>query len=66
METGLAGDKKAIRDKEMSPALERQPCHREGCTERAVWHQTSLMDVGASRCQRPLLTGPSFPSLSSR
>ena len=31
METGLAEDERAIRDKEMSPALGLRLCHSEGC-----------------------------------
>lgn len=48
METGLAGDKRAVRDKEMSPALELWPCRSEGCLDRAVWHQVWLIDAGGS------------------
>lgn len=54
METGLAGDERAIKDKEMSPALKLRPCHSEGCTDRAFWHRVWLMDVGGSHCQRPV------------
>lgn len=59
METGLAGDKRPFRDKEMSRALELQPCHSEGCTDPAVWHQVWLINVGgvplpAARHIRPL------------
>ena len=57
METGLAEDKRAIRDQEMSPALELQPCHSERCAERAVWRQVQLIDVGG-----PLASGLSHPS----
>lgn len=59
METGLAGDKRAVRDKEMSPALELWPCCSEGCPDRAVWHQVWLIDTGgvtASGRSHPLLT----------
>ena len=46
METDLAADKRAVRDKEMSPALELWPRHSERCAERSVWHPVQLMDVG--------------------
>lgn len=59
METGLTGDKSAIRDKEMSLALELRPCHGEGCAERAVWHAPGLAD----RCWGgPIASGLSHPS----
>lgn len=58
METGLAGDKRAIRDKRMSPALGLRPCLSEGCAEHAVWHQIQLMDVGGSHCLRPVTSPP--------
>lgn len=54
METGLAGDKRAVRDKEMSRALELPPGHSEGCADGAVWHQVQLMDVGGSHCRQPV------------
>lgn len=54
METDLAADKRAVRDKEMSPALELRPDHSERCAERSVWHRVQLMDVGGSRCRWPV------------
>lgn len=53
METGLAGDKTAVRDKEMSPVLELWPCHSEGCPDCAVWHQVWLIDAGG-HCRWPV------------
>lgn len=65
METGLAADKRAISDKEMSPSLELGPCHSERCAARSVWHRVQLMDVGGflwpAACHIPSLTA-SFQS----
>lgn len=64
MGIGLAGDKRAIRDKKMSPHPKLWRCHSEGCAEHSVWHQVWLMDVGGPIAGRlpPPRAGPSFPS----